>query len=444
VADTDAAAPRRYLPRTLVVADKFPPRLGGIQQYVANLLARLPAGDVVVCAPAGSSDPAAERAYDEALPYPVVRLPGVWLPTPALARRLRDVARAERCDTAWFGTAAPLGLLAGELRSAGISHVVASTHGHEVGWSHLPAGRIGMRRLGAGADVVTYLGPFTRPRLAQLLPPPTALVRLPGGVDPSRFRPDCGGADVRRRLGLSDRPVVVSVSRLVRRKGQDALIRAWPEVLRRSPDARLLIVGSGKGRARLTRLAASAGVRDEVLFTGAVPADDLPAYYDAGDVFAMPCRTRLAGLEAEGLGIANLEAAATGLPVITGASGGAPDAVVAGRTGHVVDGRDTAALAGAVVDLLADPERARLWGERGRAWVAERWHWDALADRMRDLLAGHLPDDDPDDLPRLAPPRAPEPAAAAEPAQAAGAHGPAGAVEADDGSVPLGATPGAS
>ncbi|MGF7237847.1 MAG: glycosyltransferase family 4 protein, partial [Frankia sp.] len=398
------------IPRTLVVADKFPPRLGGIQQYVANLLARLPAEQIVVCAPAREDDAAAERDYDAALPYPVVRLGGSWLPTPTLARRLREVAHAEGCVTAWFGTAAPLALLGNALRPGGIEHVVASTHGHEVGWSRLPAvGPSGMRRIGSVVDVITYLGPFTRPRLAQLVGPQIPLVRLPGGVDPDRFRPDCGGDEVRARLGLDDRPVVVSVSRLVRRKGQDTLIRAWPGIRARCPEAQLLIVGHGVGRRRLERLADASGVTDSVVFTGAVAAEELAAHYDAGDVFAMPCRTRLAGIEAEGLGIANLEAAATGLPVITGASGGAPDAVLSGHTGQVVDGRDRDALTDAVVDLLVDRDRARAWGVNGRAWVERRWHWDALAARMGNLLAGVLPDDDPDDLPLLPHPPAADP-----------------------------------
>jgi phosphatidyl-myo-inositol dimannoside synthase len=181
---------------------------------------------------------------------------------------------------------------------------------------------------------------------------------------------------------------VVCVSRLVPRKGQDVLIRALPEVRRRVPGAVLLLVGGGPDAPRLHRLAAEHGVADAVVLTGSVPWEELPAHYDAGDVFAMPCRTRHGGLEVEGLGIVFLEASATGLPVVAGRSGGSPDAVLDGRTGTVVDGRRVAEVAGAVADLLADQDRARAVGAAGRQWVEREWQWDVLAHRLRGLLAG--------------------------------------------------------
>ena len=173
------------------------------------------------------------------------------------------------------------------------------------------------------------------------------MVKLAPGVDPAEFRPGSGGARIRGQLGIApDRPVVVCVSRMVPRKGQDLLIRAWPAVRAASgADPLLLLVGDGPYRSRLDDLARRCGVAGSVRFTGPVSWDDLPAYYDAGTIFAMPCRTRRAGLDVEGLGIVYLEASATGLPVIGGDSGGAPDAIVEGETGYVVPGRDPAALA---------------------------------------------------------------------------------------------------
>jgi phosphatidylinositol alpha-1,6-mannosyltransferase len=209
------------------------------------------------------------------------------------------------------------------------------------------------------------------------------LERLPSGVDTAVFHPGAGGAEVRARYGLGDRPVVVCVSRLVPRKGQDVLIRALPAIQRRVPGAALLIVGGGP---YLKKLQAMAG--PDVVLTGSVPWQELPAHYDAGDVFAMPCRTRRAGLEVEGLGIVFLEASATGLPVVAGRSGGSPDAVLEGETGYVVDGRSVSAVANAVAGLLADPARAAAMGARGRAWVEAEWRWDILAARLRTLLAG--------------------------------------------------------
>lgn len=176
------------------------------------------------------------------------------------------------------------------------------------------------------------------------------------------------------------------VSRLVPRKGQDTLILAMPAILAREPDAVLLVVGGGPYAAQLRKLAAETGVQDSVRFTGAVPWEELPAHYGAGDVFAMPCRTRRGGLDVEGLGIVYLEASATGLPVVAGDSGGAPDAVLDGETGYVVRGGSAEESADRIVTLLGDPALRRRMGERGRAWVEEKWRWDLLAEELRTLL----------------------------------------------------------
>jgi phosphatidylinositol alpha-1,6-mannosyltransferase len=371
--------------RTLVVTNDFPPRPGGIQQFVHALAARLPAGEVVVYAPRWKRD----ALFDGEQKFPVVRHPtSLMLPVPDVLRRARDIARAEGCDTVWFGAAAPLGMLAGPLRKDGVGRFVASTHGHEVGWTRLPGARQVLRAIGRRNDVVTYLGDYTRSRLAPALGQNATLAQLPSGVDTDVFHPGAGREDVRRRLALADRPTVVCVSRLVPRKGQDVLIRALPAIRDSVRGAALLVVGGGPDMPRLQRLAAEYGVADHVRFTGSVPWAELPAHYAAGDVFAMPCRTRLGGIDVEGLGIVYLEAAATGLPVVAGDSGGAPDAVRDGDTGVVVDGRDVTRVGREVAALLADPARAAAMGARGRAWVEEHWRWDVLAARLRGLLAG--------------------------------------------------------
>ncbi|MFI6843447.1 glycosyltransferase family 4 protein [Kitasatospora sp. NBC_00085] len=376
--------------KTLIVTNDFPPRPGGIQAFVHNMAVRQPAGSIVVYASTWRDGSEAAR-FDAEQPFPVIRdRTKVMVPTPRVTRRAAEILRAEKCDSVWFGAAAPLGLMAPALRRAGAGRLLGMTHGHEAAWAQLPAARQLLRRIGAGTDTMTYLGEYTRSRIAGAVGPEAAarMVQLPPGVDEQTFHPESGGAELRRRLGLADRPVVVCVSRLVPRKGQDTLIEAMPQILADVPDAVLLIVGDGPYRADLEKLADARGVRASVRFTGSVPWEELPAHYGAGDVFAMPCRTRRGGLDVEGLGIVYLEASATGLPVVAGDSGGAPDAVLEGETGYVVPGGSPAAAAERIVRLLNDEELRRRLGEAGRRWVDRSWRWDLLAGRLTSLLAG--------------------------------------------------------
>jgi phosphatidylinositol alpha-1,6-mannosyltransferase len=176
------------------------------------------------------------------------------------------------------------------------------------------------------------------------------------------------------------------LSRLVPRKGQDMLIRALPAIRQRVSDAALVIVGGGPYGDSLRRLADDFGVAEHVVFTDAVPGDELPAHHAMADVFAMPCRTRGGGLDVEGLGIVYLEASASGVPVVAGRSGGAPEAVIDDETGLVVDGWDIGAIAAGVSDLLADPARAARMGAAGRRWVVDNWQWKDQAAKLAELL----------------------------------------------------------
>jgi phosphatidylinositol alpha-1,6-mannosyltransferase len=401
--------------KALLVTNDFPPRPGGIERFVHNLAVRLPPGSLVVYASARSGTGGSARLgasarsaaaggsrarrtarreeiakFDADQPFDVVREDtGMLLPTPATARRAAEVVRAHGCDTVWFGAAAPLGLLARGLRErAGIRRAVALTHGHETGWAALPGARDLLRRVGHDNDVVTYLGEYTRQRLARALDGLTRLEQLAPGVDVTTYHPGVNGAAVRARHGLTGRPVVVCVSRLVPRKGQDTLIRALPLIRRRVPDAALLIVGTGPYDPALRRLAERLGVAADVVFTGQVPWEEVPAHFAAGDVFAMPCRTRRRGLDVEGLGIVFLEASAVGLPVVAGDSGGAPDAVRHGETGYVVSGRALGEVADRVADLLLDERLARALGTAGRQWVEAQWRWEHQAERLHALLSG--------------------------------------------------------
>lgn len=378
--------------RVLLVTNDFPPRRGGIQSYLEAFVGELMrdrSHELTVYAPkwkgAADFDERAERAG-----YRVVRHPTtLMVPEPTVASRMQRLIAENGIETVWFGAAAPLALLGPLARRAGAGRIVASTHGHEVGWSMLPVARSALRRIGDDADVVTFISRYTRGRFASAFGARAALEHLPPGVDTDRFVPDSvARAELRARYGLGQRPVVVCLSRLVPRKGQDMLIRAWPAIRRRVPDAALVIVGGGPYLQRLQQLADTHDVAADVTFTGAVPAAELPAHHAMADVFAMPCRTRGAGLDVEGLGIVYLEASACGVPVIAGTSGGAPETVLDGQTGTVVDGTDVAAVATAVGDVLSDPARAAAMGAAGRHWAVDHWQWRSQGAKLTALLSG--------------------------------------------------------
>jgi phosphatidylinositol alpha-1,6-mannosyltransferase len=373
--------------RTLLVTNDFPPRRGGIQTFVHGMALRLPSDDLVVYT---SSSPGWAE-FDAVQPFTVVRdRTAMLLPTPRVARAVTDLAREHRCDRVWFGAAAPLGLLAAGLKhDTGIERAIALTHGHEVGWAAMPGTRAALRRIAASLDVMTYLGDYTHRRIAPVAGHLTRLEQLTFGIDTETFHPGVDGTPVRERHGLVGLPVIVCVSRLVPRKGQDMLIAALPHVREQvGRDVRLLVVGQGPYEARLRALARAHGVEREVVFTGGVPEHELAAHFAAGDVFAMPCRTRRRGLDVEGLGAVFLEAAACGLPVIAGDSGGAPDTVLHDRSGWVVDGRDLGELTYRLAQVLADPQLARRFGEASREWALSEWTWERQAGRLEGMLYG--------------------------------------------------------
>src|SRR5487761_1444392 len=246
--------------RTLIVTNDFPPRKGGIQSFVHSLALRLPPDKLTVYAPKWDG----AREFDANQPFEVVRHPtSLMLPVPTVTRRAVATAKARQAEAVVFGAAAPLGLITPALRRAGIERAIAITHGHEAGWAALPGARDLLRRIGEETDVVTYLGEYFRVRLARALTPAAAarMTQLHPGVDAAHFRPaPAAGAAIRERYGLAGRPVVVCVSRLVRRKGQDTLLAAWPEVIRQVPDASLLIVGAGPYGPALKSLAERTGL----------------------------------------------------------------------------------------------------------------------------------------------------------------------------------------
>ncbi|MBY4129823.1 glycosyltransferase family 4 protein [Rhodococcus fascians] len=372
--------------RTLLVTNDFPPRPGGIQSYLHSFASQLPADELVVYAPRWRGD--SHQKFDARQPFEVIRHPTtLMLPTPLVARRAARILKSHRCDSVWFGASAPLAVMSSHLRKAGAERIVASTHGHEVGWSMVPGGRATLRTIGENTDVVTYVSKYTRGRFSSAFGPNAALEHLPPGVDTDRFVPDdAARTELRARYGLGDRPTVLCLSRLVPRKGQDFLIRALPGIRRAVDGAVLVIVGGGPYEKTLRELVRSTGMEQHVVFTGTVPSAELAAHHTIADVFAMPSRTRGAGLDVEGLGIVYLEASSCGVPVVAGTSGGAPEAVQHNKTGLVVDGTSVPEITDAIVRILADRTLATQMGNAGRAWVDAEWRWDVLTEKLRSLI----------------------------------------------------------
>ncbi|HEX6470435.1 MAG TPA: glycosyltransferase family 4 protein [Streptosporangiaceae bacterium] len=366
------------IPRTLVVTGHFPPEPGGVQTFTWELVRRLPADRLLVVAPTwpGAAD------FDAGLGFPVVRRHGYLL-----FRQLHRLIRRYELTACWITAMAPFGLYAPLIRAAGARRLIASSHGQELGWARALPTRLAMRGMTHAIDTLTYLNDATLRELRPVVDGRVRLVQLSGGVDCARFSPDVSGGSIRDRYALDGGPLVISVSRLVRRKGHDMLLRAWREVIRHRPRARLMVVGDGPMRRRLAEEAALE-FPDSVVFTGPVPADELPAYYAAADMFVLPCRDDRHDLQTEGLGLSTLEAAASGLPVVVGRSGGSAESVRDGRTGFVVDARDPAPVADALLRLISQPELARAMGAAGRRWAVRDWTWDRAAARLASALRG--------------------------------------------------------
>ena len=373
----------------LCITNDFGPRAGGIETFVIGLLERLPKNSVIVYTSSQAGSDGFDKAWLDNYGVEVIRDKSkVLLPSFRVGRAVRKLAKEKSISTVFFGAAAPLGLLSHGLRRAGVKRMVALTHGHEVWWAKVWPFSWAIRRIGAGVDHLTYLGSYTQSQISRSLSKraQSAMVKIAPGIDTEHFAPQESASQLRAELGLTDKKVIVSVGRLVHRKGQDTLVEALPEILSAVPDAHLIFIGEGPHKDYLVNRASALKVTQAITFIGRIQYAQLPRYICVGDIFAMPSRSRLAGLEVEGLGIVYLEASACGLAVIGGKSGGAPDAVLEGETGFAVDGTSPQEVAAAAIKLLSDPELAQKMGARGRKWIIEEWRWEIWSQRFTSLL----------------------------------------------------------
>lgn len=380
--------------KILCITNDFGPRAGGIETFVIGLIERLPKHSVIVYTSSQEGSAPFDTRWREEFGVEVIRdRRQILLPTFRVGRSVQKLARERAITRVFFGAAAPLGLLSHGLRKVGVKKIVALTHGHEVWWAKLwPFNRL-MRRIGTGVDHLTYLGDFTRSAISKALSEEAkdSMVKIAPGIDTNHFAPQSESAQLKAELGLAEKKVLVSVGRLVHRKGQDTLVEALPLILEEIPDAHLMFVGEGPRKKFMQQRAEKLGISSHITFIGRIHYQDLPKYICVGDIFAMPSRSRLAGLEVEGLGIVYLEASACGLPVLGGQSGGAPDAVIDGQTGLVVDGTSPEAVASAAVYLLQNEAVALELGMRGRQWIIDEWQWQKWAERFNTLLIEDQP-----------------------------------------------------
>jgi len=377
-------------PSILLVTNDFGPRAGGIETFIIGLLERMQPGTVMVFTSRQTESESFDQRWREQYGVHVVRdRSSILLPTPRVTRAIKNIIRREGIESVWFGAAAPLAVMAKAVRAAGVKKIVALTHGHEVWWAKIPPFSLAMKFIGAYVDYLGYLGEFTRNAIAPSLNKldREKLIKIAPGIDTEHFSITPRDAALVAELDITDSPTIVSVGRLVHRKGQDQLVKALPRIIEKFPQVKLIFVGTGPHQKTIEKLMKKLGVEKSVRFIGRIPHEQLPKYFALGDIFAMPSRSRLLGLEVEGLGIVYLEASACGLPVIAGNSGGAPDAVLPGKTGVVVDGTSEKEIADAAIHLLSDMSKSREMGRTGREWVVSDWRWEIWSKTFNSLFS---------------------------------------------------------
>lgn len=371
------------------MTNDFGPRTGGIETFVIGLLERVSGHHVIVFTSSQGETSAYDQDWLDKFGVQVLRDKSkILLPSWRVTHNVKKIVTESDIDVVIFGAAAPLAFMSKSLRKIGVKKIIALTHGHEVWWAKVFPFNFAIKRIGASVDHLTYLGEFTRKAISKTLSEKSRnkLVRIAPGIDTAHFIPRADGFEKRVELGLQDKKIIISVGRLVHRKGQDKLIEAMPTILRKIPNAHLLIVGEGPYKNHLDKLAKKFSLEESVTFVGRILYDKLPTYLSAADLFAMPSRSRFFGLEVEGLGIVYLEASACGIPVVAGNSGGAPDAVIEGVTGLCVDGTDVNQVASAVIEVCSNAERASHMGAAGRNWIVDQWRWDIWSKEFNALL----------------------------------------------------------
>lgn len=371
--------------KLLVITNDFPPRIGGIQNFLYELLKGFDPQQVVVFCSSWRKS----REFDLAQNYKIIRIrSSILLPTKKHTKQAVKIAQTYQCDRVLFGASAPLGLMALELKKAGVKKTVSLTHGHEAGWSEIIFLRQILKRIFKHLDVITYLGDYSKKHLASLIPPTAKFVKLTPGVDTNVFHPrvKSGKEELLAKYGLSGKQVIFCVSRLMPRKGQDQLIEVLPKLLQRNPRAHLVFSGGGRYGRTLRKKVKNKNLQNNVTFLNTLSQVQLAGHYGMSEIFAMPNRTRNLGLDVEGLGMVYLEAAACGLVTVGGGAGGVPGALLDQTTGFLIKPRSKKELISRLDFLLQNPQVALSMGEAGRDWIVLNWQWSLRREQLKQML----------------------------------------------------------
>jgi len=373
--------------KVLLVTNDLGPSAGGIETFILGLIEGLPKNSLVIYTSKQKGSAPLDAQLLEKFGATVIRdRAKMLLPTPRINRKAASILKQYQIKNVWFGAAAPLALMAKQIRKSGASNIVALSHGHELWWAKIPVLKQLLQKIIRDVDSVGYLGDYTKSEIIKVTSEVNKLVQISPGIDTNYFSPKTPNPKLLAKYQLEGRRVIVCVARLVHRKGQDQLIKAMPDILKKYPDAILLIVGQGPIEQMLRNSARQLGITHKVIFTGRVAHSELTDYICLGEIFAMPVRSRFSGFEVEGLGIVYLEASACGLPVVVGDSGGATDAVIDQVTGLLVDGTNVDQISKVICELLADPIRGKAMGEAGRGWVISNWQLATWSEKFNKLL----------------------------------------------------------
>jgi len=370
--------------RRLLITLGFPPAVGGMQQHLYQRCRAVYGGQITVLAP----QTAGWREFDAQQTFPIRRLSGFLGQTPVIKRFLQLILpffhtlalyHQQAFDWIECGQALPFGLIALYFKKAlGVPYLVWAYGSDILKPQRYPFLKRLLHVILSNADALVAVSQSTKRKIVQLGLDPEKITVIHPSVDTRRFHSQNDRSAVMARHHLQGKRVILTVARLVERKGIDIVIQALTKVLEVIPEAVYLVVGTGPYKRKLESLAEELGLERRVIFVGKVPDEELPCYYGACDVFVLISRTLADKGEMEGFGIVYLEAEACGKPVIAGRGGGASEAVEDGVTGLLVDPSDVGEIANAIVRVLEDEELARRLGENGRTRARQQPDWALL------------------------------------------------------------------